>query len=245
MANGDQNPAPLPKMSFTQWVSAGPNLVGIALVILLALGAYLMLNGILRPQPDVDGARSLLASLFSIATIVLAFSLMIGAFLTSGDNGAVKERFNLALQVFTPLIGIMGTILGFYFGTADKAAPNVPLAVADVVAPAEPVVAGKEWFVTVLTQGGRAPWTYELDFGKSIPKITKSSGQSYLREAITLPAEAVNSEATIGLNVTVTDAAGAKATWERKPGNWVTVKPATPNTTKTQPQVPAPMPAKS
>lgn len=42
--------------------------------------------------------------------------LVLAAIITEGTESDVKMRLNEGRQVLAPLIGILGTIVGFYFG---------------------------------------------------------------------------------------------------------------------------------
>ena len=67
-----------------------------------------------------DGARVLITFLVAVATVAIAFL----AILTAMILREYKERFALAKEVLTILVGILGTIVGFYFGTAGNPKPN-------------------------------------------------------------------------------------------------------------------------
>jgi hypothetical protein len=68
-------------------------------------------------KPEV--ARGLITFLITITTagiaIILAVSTLV---LTEGDAG--DKRFDRGKQVLTTLIGVLGTIVGFYFGSANE-----------------------------------------------------------------------------------------------------------------------------
>lgn len=76
-----------------------------------------ILNGAVRVTYDQDdSARNLITFLVAVGTIAIAFL----AILTAMVIREFKERFALAKEVLTILVGVLGTIVGFYFGTAGK-----------------------------------------------------------------------------------------------------------------------------
>ena len=64
-----------------------------------------------------DAARVLITFLVAVSTVAIAFL----AILTAMVIREYKERFALAKEILTLLVGILGTIVGFYFGAATKA----------------------------------------------------------------------------------------------------------------------------
>lgn len=64
-----------------------------------------------------DNARTLITFLVAVGTIAIAFL----ATMTAMVIREYKERFDAAKEVLVVLIGILGTIVGFYFGTASIA----------------------------------------------------------------------------------------------------------------------------
>lgn len=77
-------------------------------------------DGFLDQLAKPDVARGLITFVFAIGTVGVALILTAAAFAVSGDNQEeMKERFDMGKQVLTALIGIFGTILGFYFGSLD------------------------------------------------------------------------------------------------------------------------------
>lgn len=201
-----------------------PNVVVIALLAVSTIGlVWIFQSTTSSSQLGVDQARSTLAVVFSAATVVLALCMILAAFLSADRTLGIKERFGLSMQVLTPLIGIMGTILGFYFGTPDQTVAPQPLVILDVLSPTGTQKSGESIPVTILTQGGKGPWTFDLDFGTAIPKIRKSASQPFLRETVKLPA--VTASTAIGIKVTVSDTLGNSVEWQRQPKEWLTADP--------------------
>ncbi len=97
--------------------------VTMTFVVVVSFGAYKLevfssdLNLIKTAD---DGARVLITFLVAVATVAIAFL----AILTAMVIREYKERFALAKEVLTLLVGILGTIVGFYFGTASKSNPD-------------------------------------------------------------------------------------------------------------------------
>jgi len=65
-----------------------------------------------------DGARGLITFLFAFATIAVVLISAIATFWINIEE--VEKRGALAKEIITVLIGVMGTILGFYFGSLSQ-----------------------------------------------------------------------------------------------------------------------------
>lgn len=87
-------------------------------------------------------ARGLITFLVSITAVAIAIILTLAATVSRADE--LEKRISLGKEMLTALIGVLGTIVGFYFGKsssehADVPAPAAPPAVA---APGAPNAAG-------------------------------------------------------------------------------------------------------
>ena len=70
------------------------------------------------PIADPAYARGIITVLFSVGTIAVAIVLILSAiFLNDADK---KERFDRGKEVLSLLLGIFGTIVGFYYGTNQQ-----------------------------------------------------------------------------------------------------------------------------
>jgi hypothetical protein len=89
---------------------------------------------------QVNQARGLITFLFAFATIAIILLVAITTFWMPKDE--VQIRFEKAKDLLTILIGVMGTILGFYFGTVSSS-PSAPTPPASSLsAPADQPAAG-------------------------------------------------------------------------------------------------------
>lgn len=124
---------------------------GIILMIVFCLG---ILYAIYRGLPVIDKlsepsfARGLITFIICIATIGLAFILVYYAF----AQDATDDRFRRAREVFAGLLGVPGTIVGFYFGSANTG--TAPISIADIQVSNRDVVT----YVT----GGAPPYQGEI-----------------------------------------------------------------------------------
>lgn len=93
--------------------------VGAIALFVVALG-FVLFRFIIDAQNlallgDIAVARGLITFLVTMGAIGIAVVLIGAVFITDGDR--LKERFDFANQILTALIAILGTIVGFYYGT--------------------------------------------------------------------------------------------------------------------------------
>lgn len=108
-----------------------PGFGTIALALAGAIAAAVVIYGIffqsafLTSLANPNSARGVVTFLFSIATVAVVMITVIATFWLRAEE--VEARAGVAKEVITIMIGIMGTILGFYFGSAQTPPPAPPI----------------------------------------------------------------------------------------------------------------------
>jgi putative Ca2+/H+ antiporter (TMEM165/GDT1 family) len=156
------------------WKRLGSGIVGNLGPILLALFGLIVAGvltyGIffgrfLSSIADPEQARGLITFLFSFTTIAVFILVAVTTFWM--DKAQVEERFNKAKDLLTMMIGIFGTILGFYYGSlAHHGNEQNPLAMslANVGVPSVIVAPGDKTTIGATVMGGAPPLTYDVFF---------------------------------------------------------------------------------
>lgn len=121
-----KNPAPSAGTSWLPGVNAGK--IGLALFGLAFayfLYVFLTRKGFLDSLALIDHARGLITFFVVLATTGVIVLVALGIFWVENADDA-KKRFESAKELLSIVIGVLGTILGFYFGTAVKDTTNAP-----------------------------------------------------------------------------------------------------------------------
>ena len=80
----------------------------------------------------------------------------------------------------TILIGILGTIVGFYFGTpADSQNSIEQLNLSPLVISTDQIVAAQEFTIVTLAKGGTPPYTYTLIVKKGDQEIANETADHH------------------------------------------------------------------
>ena len=182
------NPTP-PKVRF-DWV---PYVLYsfIALAILFAIGWGLSGNkGFLAGLADPQIARGLITFLIAITTVGIAVILTISTIL-GRDGDADDKRFDRGKQVLSTLIGVLGTIVGFYFGSTNgqpSTAVQPALAISPVNISNLQPKKGETITIASFVSGGKPPYTYSISFDDIVPAIKDAkSPDGIIRQEITIP----------------------------------------------------------
>ena len=81
---------------------------------------------------DATKARGLLTFSVAIVTVAIALILVFFLVLSTGDAKELKERFTFGKDILMVFVGILGTIMGFYYGS-DKVSTKDISAIASSV----------------------------------------------------------------------------------------------------------------
>lgn len=167
---------------------------------------------------DVATARGLITFVLAISTVAAAMILVLAAIVSEGTADDIKMRLGEGRQVLAPLIGILGTIVGFYFGqapanpgqSASGAGQAQTLRVGAVVPSTQQVLPGGVVTITSSVAGGRPPYTVTITLpGIGAPISDKLAAAGDIRREVSIPKDAKPSDVTA--QVTVEDASGASA----------------------------------
>lgn len=82
---------------------------------------------------DIEKARGLITFTVAMGTIIIALILVLVTLLGSWPDS--QERFNRGKEILAILVGILGTIVGYYYGAADSAQTPAPTPAAEEGAP--------------------------------------------------------------------------------------------------------------
>jgi hypothetical protein len=112
-------------------------------------------------------ARGLITYLFSVVTIGTAVVLVVSA-LTSGATEEQEKKFQRGKEILSLLLGVFGTIVGFYFGSEIKSPTSGEVATFRVTPPhlsRESVVERETVTLTAAVSGGTPPYHYGIALG--------------------------------------------------------------------------------
>ncbi|MFH0783297.1 MAG: hypothetical protein V2B20_15290 [Pseudomonadota bacterium] len=143
-------------------------LIGIAILGGLGYGLFKPDGTFLDALRNAETSRALITFLVTVTTVSIAILASLYAISSNQSREEIKERFGLAKEVLAILVGILGTVLGFYYGTADKTA-GTQVQLADIQ------LRGSELMTHV--SGGVAPYRYAVSY-PSLGTTGKLSGIS-------------------------------------------------------------------
>lgn len=166
-----------------------------------------------------EQARGLITFLFSFSTVAIFLLIVVCIFFFKTDD--LPKRIDHAKDILSLIIGIFGTILGFYFGSMSNNQRDVDKALYIANVHADPNIAtpGNTVTVTASALGGSKPYTYDFiavdstgNAGVSIERkdqpVDKATGA--LSEPVVIPAKA-STPSSITYTFTLRDANKASA----------------------------------
>lgn len=155
-------------------------------------------------------ARGLITFLFAVVTIGSALVLIVSG-LISENNEINDKQFQRGKEVLSLLLGVFGTIVGYYFGSIHSAGASVAglrVSGLDVIPRTAPV--GGEITAKALVAGGTPPYRYTLSFVDSnLKPIVQVAENGVIAEQISVPKPQAGKPLRILL--TVQDALGREA----------------------------------
>lgn len=143
--------------------------VVIVVSIILLIGASVIgfdRGGVLVSMGKSDFARGLITYLFALVTIGIAVALVLSALTGTEGADASDVRFQRGKEILSLLLGLFGTMVGFYFGSEASAAARsdqqaLQLSALDVTPQPVSKESGKIT-VRAVVKGGATPYRYAV-----------------------------------------------------------------------------------
>jgi hypothetical protein len=103
----------------------------------------------------------------------MGIGLMLAGLLVLTPTSMTAERFGQAREIFTLMMSVLGTIVGFYYGSTDRLAGQVSLGHISLL-DGDPV-RGEKHFIAQVT-GGMPPYSYTLQIQTTGAQVEPRSG---------------------------------------------------------------------
>ena len=168
----------------------------LASILLLIAAAVLNLDygRVLGRMSEVGFARGLITYLFAVATIGTAVVLIVYALSPDRDDKA----FDHGKEILSLLLGVFGTIVGFYFGREAVAPVEAELTVAPLLITPLSSAPGQTIHVTTVAVGGKAPLRFSIVFGDETPKFDQAPAPGgWIDKDIVVPANQAPGEVSV------------------------------------------------
>lgn len=171
----------------------------LALYVLITL-----MTGITSSPPAGTTPRGMITMLISVVVVGIALILVLSTIVSEKMD---DKRFSQGKEVLTALLGVLGTIVGFYFGISQDPVSTFIFDPAVVTTDADGPVA-----VSTSVRGGKAPYFYDATFTPlTIPgDKQKTDGPIALK----INTKHVKEDAVVSVLIVVTDSAGTKGSVE-------------------------------
>ena len=144
------------------------NIPGITVAVigvftLIAMGVGLYFSDFLVRIGNIDTARGLITFLIAVTTVVTLLIMVLANIMMFELADEADQRFRRGNQLFTALIGILGTIIGYYFGSnhnagaMNRATPAVAIATSSL----PPASLNESYSTQLSASGGLSPLKWE------------------------------------------------------------------------------------
>lgn len=196
-------------------------LTGVQYVFLAALAAafaYPMYKVFTTTSLDLrstENARGMITFVVAFGTIAIGLILVMSAAFLSGSKD-LDRRFAFGKDVFTVLIGVLGTVMGFYYGqnaSAQQTQQALQISPPQVSSTAPQL--NTEVTLTATISGGTTPYKYTINFDPKNaiagePIVAKDSADGKINQKFMIGADAALADKPVGYTIEATDAKGAK-----------------------------------
>jgi hypothetical protein len=192
------------------------------LAVVFAIVLYQGFHNSTLDFSNTNSARGMITFVVSVVTVGIALILVMGAAFMSGSKD-LDKRFAFGKEVFTVLVGVLGTVMGFYYGqAAATGAGNVPgqtIQIAEAkVDPPTPII-NKEFTLTANITGGTAPYKYTVTFKNKdaitgTPQVDVVSNDGSIKQKFTLANTPALAGQPLGYTIATTDKNGLKGSFE-------------------------------
>src|SRR5262245_29034413 len=201
-------------------------IIGIVIFIIIVIG--LSRSSFLISLNNNDTARGLITFLVVFTTVSIALILALYAIVSNVSDQDLKDRFGFAKEILTALIGILGTILGFYFASSTQGvtreATRTDLGIPQFLQVASAFVSndnpkkGDTVGITSFVSGGKPPYIYLISFDPPniiSPIADKSSPDGVIKEEVKIP-ESIQKDTEFTFKIVIKDSSGKSAIYDEK-----------------------------
>lgn len=175
----------------------------LAAIVLGFLMYGIFSNTLLPSISSTPSARGLITFLIAVVTVTIALILVLATVVS--DSPDREKRFLHGKEILTALIGVLGTIVGFYFGNTGNGSGKT-LDVAPGFLSNENPVAKEKVKLRSFVSGGRPPYSFDVHFTPGIlAEIKGKSPDGLIDVELEIPAVTANTEVTYLLRVKDSD----------------------------------------
>jgi hypothetical protein len=161
---------------------------------------------VLSNMAKVDYARGLITYLFAVVTIGTAVILVVSALIAPADD-AHQKQFERGKEILALLLGVFGTIVGFYFGSEVAKGAEQMLRIAPIHLSSTSVAPNLKFDIMTVVSGGLPPYRYGVGLDNPSVGTTEEVDKSgWIEKELTAPA--ANKEETVSVTIRVQDARG-------------------------------------
>lgn len=162
-------------------------------------------HGVLESMSDSEFARGLITYLFAVVTIGTAVVLVV-SLLTSDFTEINKDRIDKGKDILSLLLGVFGTIVGFYFGSeigGQTAGEEAALRVTPALLSEPLATSNQSVTVTAAVSGGESPYLYGITIGEDGEMSAREfvSPNAWIVHELTVPVVQQNTIVPVIINV--------------------------------------------